>query len=101
MSISTFLAKADALEKIGVGALRSPDFRLLYREADAAGKSYRATIAADKRAKRTPHSCPPKNASVNSDQLIAHLRTYPEAVRPKTTITTAMFDVMKKRHPCA
>ena len=100
MNVATFLAKADALKAKGLGALGSPDIKLLYGEADAAGKTYRSAIAADKKAGRTPHSCPPKKASLNSDQLIAHLRTYPEAVRPKTTITTAMFDVMKKRYPC-
>lgn len=100
MSVATFLAKADALQAKGLGALGSPDIKLLYSEADAAGKTYRATILADKKAGRAPHSCPPKKAALNSDQLLAHLRTYPQAVRPKTTITTAMFDVMKKRYPC-
>ena len=100
MNVATFLAKADALKAKGLGALGSPDIKLLYGEADAAGKTYRSAIAADKKAGRTPHSCPPKKASLNSDQLLAHLRTYPEAVRPRTTITTAMFDVMKKRYPC-
>ncbi len=100
MNVATFLAKADALKARGMGALGSPDIKILYGEANAAGKTYRETIAADKKAGRTPHSCPPKTASLNSEQLLAHLRTYPAAVRPKTTITTAMFDAMKKRYPC-
>lgn len=100
MNVATFLAKADALKARGMGALGSPDIKILYGEAKAAGKTYRETIAADKKAGRTPHSCPPKTASLNSEQLLAHLRTYPAAVRPKTTITTAMFDAMKKRYPC-
>ena len=100
MNVATFLAKAGALKARGMGALGSPDIKLLYGEANAAGKTYRETIAADKKAGHTPHSCPPKTASLNSEQLLAHLRTYPAAVRPKTTITTAMFDAMKKRYPC-
>ena len=100
MNVATFLAKADALKAKGLGALGSPDIKLLYGEANAAGNTYRATIVADKKAGRAPHSCPPKKAALNSDQLLAHLRTYPVAERPKTTITTAMFDVMKKRYPC-
>jgi hypothetical protein len=100
MNVATFLAKADALKAKGLGAIGSPDIKLLYGEANAAGKTYRAALAADKKAGRAPHSCPPKKAALNSDQLLAHLRTYPAAVRPKTTITTAMFDVMKKRYPC-
>lgn len=100
MNVATFLAKADALKAKGLGAIGSPDIKLLYGAANAAGKTYRAALAADKKAGRTPHSCPPKKAALNSDQLLAHLRTYPATVRPKTTITTAMFDVMKKRYPC-
>ena len=100
LPLATFQAKADALKAKGLGALGAPDIKLLYGEANAAGKTYRETIAADKKAGRAPHSCPPKKAALNSDQLLAHLRTYPAAVRPKTTITTAMFDVMKKRYPC-
>lgn len=100
MSVATFLAKADALKAKGLGALGSPDIKLLYGEAQAAGATYRAKIDADKKAGREPHSCPPKKAKMNSDQFLSHLRTYPVTVRPKTTITTAMFDVMKKRYPC-
>ena len=100
MNGGTIPPKADTPKGRGFGGLGSPDIKLLYGEANAAGKTYRETIAADKKAGHTPHSCPPKTASLNSEQLLAHLRTYPAAVRPKTTITTAMFDAMKKRYPC-
>lgn len=101
MSVATFLAKAEALQAKGFLALGSSDIKLLRGEADAAGKKYRASITADKRAGRAAHSCPPEKAAMNSKQLIAHLQTYPEAARPKTTITAAMFDVYKKHYPCS
>jgi hypothetical protein len=100
MSVATFLSKVDALKAKGLGALGSPDIKLLRAEGEAAGASYRARLEGDKKAGKPPHSCPPKKAAMNSDQFISHLRTYPVAVRPKTTIKTAMFDLMKKRYPC-
>lgn len=100
MSVATFLAKADALKAKGLGALGSPDIKLLRKEAEAGGAIYRARLQSDKAAGKPPHSCPPKKASTNSDQFLSHLRSYPAATRPKTTITTAVFDLMKKRYPC-
>ncbi|WP_374615305.1 hypothetical protein [Sphingorhabdus sp.] len=100
MSVATFLAKADSLKAKGLGAIGSPDIKLLYGEAQAAGAEYKAKIEADRKAGREPHSCPPSKAKMDSNAFLSHLRSYPAAVRPKTTITTAMFDVMKKRYPC-
>ncbi len=100
MSVATFLAKADALKAKGLGALGSPDIKLLRKEAEAGGAIYRARLQSDKAEGKPPHSCPPKSASMNSDQFLSHLRSYPAAARPRTTITTAVFDLMKKRYPC-
>ncbi len=100
MSVATFLAKADALKAKGIAALGSPDIGILRDEGKAAGAAYRARIEGDKKAGRAPHSCPPPKGSMNSDQFLAHLRSYPATVRPKTTVKTAMFDLMKKRYPC-
>jgi hypothetical protein len=100
MSVATFLAKADALKAKGFGALGSPDIKLLRDEGMASGAAYRARIESDKKAGRAPHSCPPKKAAMKSDDFIAHLRSYPVAIRPKTTVKGATFDLMKKRYPC-
>lgn len=100
MSVATFLSKADALKAKGLGALGSPDIKLLRREAEAGGAIYRARLQSDKAAGKPPHSCPPTKTSMNSDQFLNHLRSYPVAARPKTSITTAVFDLMKKRYPC-
>lgn len=100
MSVATFLVKADALKAKGIGALMSSDMGLLKKEVKAASLAYRARLTADKEAGKPAHSCPPKKASMNSNEFLAHLRSYPATARPKTTITTAMFDLMKKRYPC-
>ena len=82
MDVATFLAKAEKLEKKGVAAMFSGDFKRLKREVEAAGNAYSARYKADEAAGRTPHSCPPKGKmALSSDQFMSHLRSYPAARR--------------------
>lgn len=99
MKVETFLAKAEALKAKGNLALGSPDIGLLRSEGQAAGKAYRERLLAE-RAAGKPSSCPPKGGKVSSDQLMAHLRTYPAAARTSTTMKTAMADFFIKTYPC-
>ena len=101
MSVATFLEKADKLKSRGPLALLSGDMKVLRREGEASGKAYRARIAADKKAGRTPHSCPPEKISMDSDQMLAHLRTYPTSRRGSVSMRQAFADLMKKRYPCS
>lgn len=99
MNVAAFLAKADALKAKGAMALFSSDFKLLQAEGNAAGDAYRTRLNAERAAGR-PSSCPPKGAKVGSDQLLAHLRTYPEAQRPRTSMKQAMADFFTRSYPC-
>jgi hypothetical protein len=99
MSVATFLAKADALEKKGAMALFSSDIKVLKAEGTAAGKAYRARLDRE-RAAGNPSSCPPKGTKVDSDQLLAHLRSYPAAQRPSISMKTAFADMFIKKYPC-
>lgn len=99
MSAATFLAKADALKAKGIGALGSPDIKLLRAEGQAAGEAYRQRLQAE-RAQGRPSSCPPKGAKVNSDKLLAHLRTYPETTRARVSMKQAMADYFIRTYPC-
>jgi hypothetical protein len=99
MNVAAFLAKAEALEKKGAMALFSSDLKLLKAEGNAAGAAYRARLDRE-RAAGKPSSCPPKGTSVKSDALLAHLRTYPAAMRPTVTLRTAMADMFIKMFPC-
>lgn len=99
MSVAAFLAKADALKAKGAMAMFSSDLKLLKAEGTAAGKAYRARLDRE-RAAGKPSSCPPKGTKVDSDQLLAHLRTYPAATRPGITLRTAMADMFIKAYPC-
>ena len=99
MSVAVFLAKADALKAKGLMAIGSSDIGLLKAEGQAAGQAYRARLQAERSAGK-PSSCPPKGAKVNSNQLLAHLRSYPEAARARTDMRTAMADFFIKTYPC-
>ena len=99
MNVATFLAKADALRAKGPAALFSSDYKLLKSEGEAAGAAYRARLNAE-RAAGKPSSCPPKGTRVSSDKLLAHLRTYPEAARPRVSMKQAMGDYFARNYPC-
>jgi hypothetical protein len=99
MSVSTFLAKADALKAKGIMALGSSDIGLLRSEGQAAGAAYKARLEAERKAGK-PSSCPPKGTKVQSDKLMAFLRTYSEPARPRTTMKMAIADYFIKTYPC-
>lgn len=99
MNVATFLAKADALKAKGPAALFSSDLKLLKSEGEAAGAAYRSRLNAERAAGR-PSSCPPQGTKVNSDKLLAFLRTYPEAHRPRTSMKQAVGDFFARNYPC-
>lgn len=100
MNVAAFLAKADALRAKGPMALFSSDYKLLKSEGEAAGADYRARLNAERAAGR-PSSCPPKGTKVSSDKLLAFLRTYPEAHRPRTSMKQAIGDFFARNYPCS
>lgn len=99
MSVATFLGKADALKAKGAAALFSSDIKVLRTEGQAAGAAYKARLQAE-RAAGKPSSCPPKDTKVNSDKLLAFLRTYPEPARPRVSMNQAMADYFIRNYPC-
>ena len=100
LSVAAYLAKADALKAKGMMAMMSSDVGLLRDEVGAAGKAYRARLAADKKAGNPPLACVPERMGINADQLLTHLRGYPVAQRPKITIKVAMADWIERTYPC-
>lgn len=99
LTVASFLAKVDALKAKGPMALFSSDIGLLRQEGEAAGAFYKARLGQE-RAAGKPSSCPPKGVQVNSNQLLGFLRTYPENVRPRTSMKTAIADYMIRTYPC-
>ena len=101
MTVSEFLAKADALKAKGVFALASSDFTLLKQEIDRASDAYRARLAAQVAAGKKPSSCPPPKgtAKVTSDDIIANFKSLP-AARQKANVKYAFAAFMTNRYPC-
>lgn len=101
MTVSEFLAKADALKAQGVLALASPDVGLLRQEIMKASDAYRAGLAAQVAAGKKPSSCPPPKgtAKVTSDDIIKEFKSLPPA-RQKASVKDAFAAFMTKRYPC-
>ena len=99
MSVAVFLAKAEALKAKGPLALFSSDLALLKAEGKAGGEAYRARLKTE-RAAGKPSSCPPAGVKIDSDELVAFLRTYPAAARPRVTIRQGVADYFIKKYPC-
>jgi hypothetical protein len=100
MSIATFLTKADALKAKGFFALGSSDIGLLKSEVSSAVASLKAETEAAKGAGRRPPACVPHGTKLSSDDLMAHMRSYPPAQRNIVSVRTALYTLMAKRFPC-
>ena len=99
MSVAAFLAKADALKAKGMLAMLSPDIKVLQTEAQAAGMAYHGQLDAERKAGH-PSSCPPKGVRIDSDMLMAQMRTYPAGKRPQISVKTAMADLFRAKFAC-
>ena len=99
MSVSDFLAKADALQKKGPMALFSSDIAKLKTEVVNSGKQLRAEQETALKAGRQPATCMAKKASITSAELIAHFRAVPPANRG-VPVKAAFADLMRKKYPC-
>ena len=99
MNLGLFLAKADVLQAQGPMALFSPDLELLKAEGKAAGETYRARLLSERAAGR-PSSCPPDNAQIVPEELVAFLKRYPAKLRPRITIRQGVADYFIRKYPC-
>lgn len=101
MTVATFLAKADRLEKRGVRALFSSDLGLLKNEVRTAAASLRAERIAAQRAGRPQAYCPPQAGTpMGSRELLAHFRSVPPAQRERTEVRDALRSFMSRKYPC-
>lgn len=102
MTVATFLTKAEALQRRGAMALLSSDLGLLKNEVTSVSaqlKSERERAVADG---RTPAYCPPaQRASLNSEELLGHLRAIPPAQRERMEMRDAMRSFLVRKYPCA
>ena len=100
MDVATFLVKADALQKKGVMALMSSDYKLLKSEIETNGAALRAERLAAERARRKPAYCPPAKQSLTSGEILAAFRSIPAAQRPRVQVKDALRALMARKYPC-
>ncbi|ALH80869.1 hypothetical protein [Sphingopyxis macrogoltabida] len=100
MNIAAFLARADAVSRLGPLALATPEGNRLKGEVIAAGKRYKARIDAQRKAGLRTTSCPPESGDLSPDEWLAHLRNYPASQRRSVSVYSAFDALMKKRYPC-
>ncbi len=100
MLVSTFLAKADALQKKGMMALMSSDYKLLKKEIVTHSQTLRAERQAAEKAKRRPAYCPPAKSGLNSGEILAAFRSIPAAQRPRTDVKDALRALLARKFPC-
>ena len=100
MNLAVFIAKAETLQAQGPLALFSSDLEVLKAEGKAAGEWYRARLLSERAAGR-PSSCPPDNAQIVPEELVAFLKKYPANIRPRITIRQGVADYFIRKYPCA
>ena len=100
MDIATFVTKADALEKKGVAALFSSDYRLLKSEAQTAGEQLRVERTAAAKAKLPLAYCPPPKSSLTPKEVLSHFRAMAPAVRARTQVKDGLRGLLARKYPC-
>lgn len=100
MDVATFLVKADALEKKGMLALMSSDYKLLMGELRTQGEALRAERLAASKAGRKPAYCPPAKQSLNAKEVLTAFRTIPVAQRSRIQVKDALRALMARKYPC-
>ena len=100
MNVATFLQKADALEKKGMTALFSSDYRLLKDEVVTASTALRAERLAAERAGRRGAYCPPARSGIKSGEILAHFRSLPAAQRPRIEVKDGLRGLLASKFPC-
>jgi hypothetical protein len=100
LDVATFLAKADALQKKGMMALMSSDYKLLKNEVVAQSQVLRSERLAAQRAGRKPAYCPIAKSDLASNEILAAFRTIPAAQRPRIQVKDALRALLARKYPC-
>ena len=100
MDVASFLAKADALQKKGMMALMSSDYKLLKNEIVTHSQTLRNERLAAQKAGRRPAYCPPAKSGLKSDEILAAFRSIPAAQRPRTDVKDALRALLARKFPC-
>ncbi|HEX8063261.1 MAG TPA: hypothetical protein VF535_08590 [Allosphingosinicella sp.] len=100
MDVATFLAKADALQKKGMLALMSSDYKLLKKEVVDQTQGLRSERLAAQKAGRKPAYCPTAGSDLTSNEVLAAFRSIPAAQRPRIQVRDALRALLARKYPC-
>lgn len=100
MPVSTFIQKAERLERKGPLALFSGDLKLLTKQIKADFASLRAERLAAKGAGRATAWCPPEKVAMSDKDVMAAMRAVPPSARAQTDTRGALRAMMVRRYPC-
>ena len=101
MSVATFVAKADALERKGPLALLSGDLKLLTNQVKSDAASLRADNKAAEAAGRRKAYCTPEGGvKLNNRDILGAMRAVPPAQRASTDTKSALRAYFARRFPC-
>jgi hypothetical protein len=100
MDVATFIAKADALERKGVMAVFSGDYKALKGEIEVSAAQLRAERLAAKKAGRPQAYCPPPKSDVTPREILAHFRAIPAAQRGRMQVKDGLRGLLARKYPC-
>ena len=101
MPVSTFLAKADALQSKGALAMFSGDLKLLMNQIKADAASLRADNKAAEAAGRPKAYCSPAGGvKLTNRDIMGAMQAVPPAQRATTDTKSAMRAYFARRFPC-
>ncbi|HVF37370.1 MAG TPA: hypothetical protein VNA29_05450 [Sphingomicrobium sp.] len=101
MPVSTFLTKADALQKKGALAVFSGDLKLLMKQVQSDAAALReANKAADAAGRRKAYCTPPGGVRLRNQDILDAMRAVPPAERARTDTRDALRSYFARRFPC-
>ena len=101
MPVSTFLTKADALQKKGAMAVFSKDLKLLMNQIKQdAGELRAANQAAVAAGKPKAYCTPGKGVKLTNRDVLDAMRAVPPQQRAATSTKDALRTYFAKRWPC-
>jgi hypothetical protein len=101
MPVSTFLDKADRLQKKGPLALMSSDLKLLTGQVKADSAQLRAENKAAQAAGRAKAYCtPPQGVNLSNRDILQAMNMVPPPKRATTDTKDALRSYMARRFPC-
>jgi hypothetical protein len=101
MPVSTFLAKAETLQKKGAMAIFSGDLRLLTKQIKSDAAQLRAANQAAAAAGRPKAYCtPPGGVKLSNRDVLGAMQAVPAPLRATTSTRDALRAYFVRRFPC-